>query len=136
MNNLNERELQNSIAYCGLVCKLCHLAATCNGCKAAQTNCRKYLSEEGCFHRDCCVRKNIDGCWECDEFPCERDMFVGKTKGEIRGFCTCIKEEGKSKFIEYLVRNMKNGIKYGIAGYGSLSEKQVLDLLRRGKARS
>ncbi|MBN1797748.1 MAG: DUF3795 domain-containing protein [Spirochaetales bacterium] len=130
---MNNRELENSIAYCGLVCKLCHLAGTCNGCKITETNCGKYLSQEGCYHRDCCTQKNIDGCWECDEYPCARDMFIGKTKGEILGFCTCIKEQGKRKFIEYLVQNMKAGIKYGIESYGDLNAKQVLELLKHGK---
>jgi hypothetical protein len=130
LNYMNKKELENSIAYCGLVCNLCHLAAECNGCRTAATNCPKYHSVEGCFHRDCCLTKGIDGCWECDEYPCGRDMFAGKTKGEILGFCACIKQDGKAKFIGYILRNMAKGIRYGIEGYGALSEKQVLELLK------
>lgn len=37
-------EVADSIAYCGLVCKLCHLADTCDGCKSENNCCGRRLS--------------------------------------------------------------------------------------------
>ena len=65
-------EVSESIGYCGLVCKLCHLADKCDGCKSNKNCCGKHLSEEGCYQYNCCVDKNISGCWECEDFPCDR----------------------------------------------------------------
>src|SRR5659263_20367 len=65
-------EIKNSIAYCGLICKLCHFSSTCDGCKS-DFGCEEW---EDCVHRKCCIEKNINGCWECEEAPCDKKMFA------------------------------------------------------------
>lgn len=125
---------ENQIAYCGLLCGLCHPDGTCS-CKS-QNNCGKRLSPDGCYQYDCCTSKLINGCWECPAFPCGKDMLA-PNKIKIRAFVQCIKEDGMEKFISYLKRNQKAGIVYHRAGvtgdYDLPSENDVLDLLRQTK---
>ncbi len=129
---MTNQELISSIAYCGLVCQLCHLANECDGCKATASKYSAHSEKEkGCYHRNCCLSKEIDGCWECADFPCANQMFTGKTSGEIKGFCRCIKEDGAEKFIDYILANQKKGIPYGMKGYGGKNEGEVVELLRK-----
>lgn len=126
-------QIINSVAYCGLLCFLCQPAETCS-CRS-NNHCGKRLSPKGCFQYTCCVSKGLNGCWECPDAPCGKDMLaIGHTK--MRAFVTCIKEDGMEQFAEYIVRNESNGIVYhrkGIWGdYDLQSEAEVLKLLRTG----
>ena len=124
----------DSIGYCGLVCKLCHLANECDGCKSSNNCCGKHLSETGCFQYNCCVSKGISGCWECNDFPCDEDMFSDSHDVRLRAFVRCAKEDGIAKLAEYIVTNQQKGIMYGHnKDYDNLdSEETVLRLLRTG----
>jgi hypothetical protein len=61
-------EIKNSIAYCGLVCRLCNevKSGQCIGCRGKSS---------GCSIKVCAQGKNINGCWECDAFPCDEVVF-------------------------------------------------------------
>lgn len=132
---LTVKEVANSIAYCGLVCKFCHLADTCDGCRSENNCCGRHLSQEGCYQYTCCVERGLDGCWECEDFCCGKDMFSDFHDIRLRAFVRCVKEEGVDKLAEYLLENQKNGIYYGHQrDYdGLVSEKAVLKLLRAGQ---
>jgi hypothetical protein len=133
---MDAKQLEKTISYCGLSCGLCNPAGSCN-CKTGN-HCGKRLSPYGCYQYNCCKAKNINGCWECDEAPCGKDMLAAD-KVKIRAFVRCIKEDGIVKFSEYLTKNMKNGIEYhrgGIFGdYDLESEDAVLKLLRTGNSK-
>lgn len=125
---------ENSIAYCGLVCGFCYPDGKCS-CKSTN-HCGKRLSTEGCYQYNCCTSKGINGCWECANSPCDKDMLtIDKIK--LRAFVQCIKEDGIQKFIGYLEQNEKDGIVYhksGIIGdYDLSNETEVLHLLRGTK---
>ena len=130
------QEIAASIGYCGLVCKFCGL---CAGCKSENNRCDKQLSPEGCYQHDCCIEKRINGCWECADFPCDKDMFSTGHDVRLRAFVRCAKEDGLEKLAEYLKRNADNGMQYhkgnGLNGdYDGLgSEAEVLRVLRIGK---
>lgn len=128
-------EVQNSIAYCGLVCRLCHFADRCGGCKSADNCCGKRLSESGCCQYDCCTVKGFSGCWECEDFPCGKDMFSDDHDVRLRAFVRCAREEGVERLAEYVLENQRNGILYGYnRDYDHLgSEEAVLRLLRTGR---
>lgn len=128
-------EISSHIGYCGLLCKLCHLAEHCDGCKSDKNCCGKYLSEDGCYQYHCCVSKKLNGCWECDDFPCDKDMFSDSHDIRLRAFVRCAKEEGLEKLAEYVTLNQQRGIMYGYnKDYDNLdSEETVLNLLRTGK---
>ncbi|WP_440977655.1 DUF3795 domain-containing protein [Sedimentibacter sp. LTW-03] len=125
---------ENSIEYCGLVCSFCSIEGKCS-CKSGN-HCGKRLSPEGCYQYNCCTTKGINGCWECSDFPCGKDMLA-KDKIKMRAFVRCIKEDGILKFISYLEQNQKDGIVYhrsGIIGdYDLSNEDEVIQLLRQTK---
>lgn len=127
-------EIQDNIGYCGLVCKLCHLACECDGCKSSRNCCGRHLSKTGCFQYKCCVGKGIVGCWECSDFPCDEDMFSKNHDVRLRAFVRCAKEDGIHKLAEYVFNNQQKGIEYGHnKDYDNLdSEETVLRLLRSG----
>lgn len=85
---MDKNEIVVSISYCGLVCNLCHLKSECDGCRNTANKCPNHSGKwEGCYHRNCCIKKNIDGCWECEDFPCKNDMFFSDTHDlRIRAF--------------------------------------------------
>jgi hypothetical protein len=131
-------EIIDSLSYCGLVCKLCHLKNECDGCRNTANKCPNHSRKwEGCYHRNCCIKKNINGCWECESFPCKNDMFSDTHDLRIRAFVKFIKEEGLEKLAECLIENEKKGIKYGYQKDYDFkrSEDDVLELLRTGKKR-
>lgn len=132
---MDTSEVSNSIGFCGLVCKLCHLADKCDGCKSDHNCCGRHLSESGCYQYNCCVEKNLNGCWECKDFPCGKDMFSDSHDIRLRAFVRCAKEEGIEKLAEYIIINQQNGILYGYnKDYDNLgSEDIVLKLLRTGQ---
>lgn len=129
---MNQHDVTKSIAYCGLVCALCHEGATCDGCRQGQGRC---ASKDGCFQYNCCRKKGIQGCWECADAPCGKDMFSREHDRRLRAFVRCAKEEGLEKLGTYIFKNQICGIQYGYdKDYDHLSsEEEVLQLLRTGK---
>lgn len=67
----NKQQLLNIVSYCGLYCKACpsYNRGTCLGCRSEEQQPRK--SKWSCKIRKCCIRKEIDHCGECDDFPCD-----------------------------------------------------------------
>lgn len=132
---MNITEVAENIGYCGLICSLCHVRNTCDGCKSVKNNCSRRLSEKGCYQYNCCVEKGLQGCWECPDFCCGWDMFSDTHDVRLRAFIRCAKEEGLEKLAEYILQNRENGIKYGHKqDYDGLgSEEAVLKLLRTGR---
>ena len=135
-NTLTVDEIAASIGYCGLVCKLCHLSDKCSGCKSEHNCCGRHLSGSGCYQYNCCVNKGIEGCWECEDFPCAEDMFSDSHDVRLRAFIRCAKEEGIEQLAEYVLVNSQKGIRYGHKkDYDGLgSEEAVLSLLRSNKS--
>jgi hypothetical protein len=131
---MDVKEIVKNMGYCGLVCSLCHEADHCDGCKSENNCCGRHLSEEGCYHYKCCVNKGINGCWECEEGPCEKDMFSEHHDIRNRTFVKVARMEGIEKLAEYVLKNQMDGIHYGWnRDYDNLnSEEEVIDLLHNG----
>ncbi len=131
---MDAAQLKHSIAYCGLICGLCHPDGSC-GCKG-DNHCGKRASPNGCYQHTCCISKGIEGCWACSEAPCGVDMLAPE-KIKLRAFIRCIKEDGIDRFVEYIAANDAKGIVYhrcGITGdYDLATEEAVLALLRTAK---
>ncbi len=129
---MEKQQLIDSIAYCGLVCGLCHLRSECDGCKNTAKLCSR---SDVCYQRNCCIQKGIQGCWECADFPCGKDMHSDTHDLRIRAFVTFIKMEGPGSLIDCLIENEERGIHYGYKkDYDGLgSEAEVIHLLKFGK---
>lgn len=130
---METKQLEKSVACCGLICGLCNTTGSCS-CRG--DHCGKRLSPDGCYQYDCCKRKNINGCFECEDAPCGRDMLAAD-KIKMRAFVRCIKEDGIERFSGYIVKNMENGVVYHrkdiFGDYDLESEEAVLALLRTGE---
>lgn len=102
------------IGSCGLACMLCSakLKNECIGCHEAK----------GCDIKACCVEKNIVGCYECDDFPCDKDMFKNL---RLRTFNEIAKEKGVLCLVKSLKKNHEAGIVYHTTD-GSKGDYDVL----------
>lgn len=110
---MNEKDITNSIGYCGLVCALCHNAKLCSGCKSKDNTCSCQGGKEGCFQYNCCQKKGIQGCWECDESPCSKGMFSKEHNIRNRAFVRFAKYEGVEELGKCVFENQMHGIRYG-----------------------
>jgi len=59
-------DIENSIGICGLVCALCNCQSNCVGCRC---------KDGECSVKKCCLEKELNYCFLCDEFPCDEEMF-------------------------------------------------------------
>jgi len=124
-------EKQKGIAYCGLACAVCSENTDCAGCRNEGCN-----NKEWCKNFRCCKEKGLNGCWECDEFPCAGSML---DKIRIRAFAGFIKEYGTDCLLQCLEKNEKNGIIYHYPGKltGDYdipeTEDEIIDMILNGK---
>jgi N-acetylglutamate synthase-like GNAT family acetyltransferase len=107
------KQISDSIAPCGLVCKLCHFADSCGSCKSETNCCGSRKSDEGCYQYNCCEEKGFDGCWQCEIAPCDKGMFSDMKDIRLRAFIIYIKQHGKDKLADRLYHNALKGIHYG-----------------------
>jgi hypothetical protein len=130
------KQIKDSISYCGLICCLCGIDGSCD-CKEIN-HCGKKASPEGCFQYICCRERGFNGCWECDDFSCDKDMF-NEQHIRLKTFVKCIKEDGIDMFTQYILHNCENGIMYHRNGdfgdYDLDTEEEILHLLRTGETR-
>ncbi len=129
---VDKQTLIDSIAYCGLVCGLCHLRDQCDGCKQTARLCAR---SDVCYQRRCCLERGLQGCWECAEFPCGKDMHSTTHDLRIRAFVAFIQAEGAEALADCLLHNESRGIHYGLGkDYdGKSSEADVIRLLKTGQ---
>lgn len=92
------------VAFCGLACCVCSENTNCIGCK-----------NEGCPDKDwcksfsCCKKNNLNGCWECKEYPCDYHMI---NKPRVKAFAEYISKFGAEQLIAKLQENDKAGLIY------------------------
>ena len=99
---------EKGVAYCGLVCAFCSKNVNCAGCR--NDGCE---TREWCKNLQCCVGKGLEGCWECDEYPCNGGMLDNI---RIRAFAKFIREHDQEFLLECLENNEKRGISYHYPG--------------------
>jgi hypothetical protein len=124
MAEKNENELFNMTGYCGICCSECECAKAkddvnlmqylisrgfpadklpCPGCRAVEGHCP--IIGEKCATYKCAFEKNIDFCYECEDFPCEK-LNPASDRANIlphnlKVFNLCyIKNYGLEKFTE------------------------------------
>lgn len=106
----------------------------CNGCNSCREKDLEIKVEDiECFHKRCAMLSNLNGCWECEKFPCsEGNMFQNI---RVRSFVQFIKDEGIETFINCIINNQQNGITYGKENdYDKVSTaEEVIELINKGK---
>ncbi|MDD2286276.1 MAG: DUF3795 domain-containing protein [Paludibacter sp.] len=121
---------EKDLALCGLACVLCRYE-DCPGCKA-----RGCKDVSDCSVYQCVTGKGLDGCYQCDEFPCEEKMLQGIRN---RAFNRYARQFSKQALLDRLHDNYENGIAYhktdGLKGdYDSLeTEDEIMQLIQFGK---
>jgi len=108
---MEERDLNRTIAYCGLVCGICvHATAEREACPG----CRHGGGDKRCYQRTCCQDNGLQGCWECDEFPCEHGYFADPAwRGICIGSIEAIRDLGPHSFIARLVSKVGTCMEIG-----------------------
>jgi hypothetical protein len=72
-----------------------HLAeGECVGCRDGA------VCFESCVALSCCKEKGIDFCFQCAEFPCDKNHFPGSLDRRWREFGARMKEVGVEQFYE------------------------------------
>ena len=120
-----ERDVVASTAACGLVCALCPGAAPGKGdCPG----CRNGGGDPDCPLRKCASERGLDGCWQCDEFPCGKGMFGNEEwRGLGIGSVGCIKEHGLERYVTILESRFGDVVEF--EPYQSKSPTEVKTLL-------
>lgn len=125
-------EQSKAIGYCGLACCVCG-QEECPGCRAEGCPDRSW-----CEHIGCSREKGLQGCWECENFPCDTEMY--RSNMRLRAFVRFIRAFGVQRLVDCLVRNEKIGMVYhypdSLKGdYDKASsEAEVIGMLLRGRA--
>lgn len=96
------------VAFCGLACCVCSENAGCAGCR--NEGCQ---DKSGCKSHDCCRTYGLEGCWECDDFPCEYGMFHSL---RVKAFAKYIAQNGADNLIRRLKNNEEHGVIYHYEG--------------------
>ena len=128
-------ELIESIAYCGLICRLCFRAHECSGCKSAVNLCDHNCADAGCYQKNCCEQHGYAGCWECTKLAnCMKGIYSLGEISKIKAFALCIQQDGIEAFAQYVLDNEKRGLSVEKGkDYDGLPIPQVLNKLRTGK---
>ena len=97
------------VGYCGLACGMCK--------NACDQDCRHGGGPEDCHQRDCCINRELIGCWECEDFPCDRGFFADDDDPAFRGICIgsvqCIRECGVAEYLRRVETRLGNPVEYG-----------------------
>lgn len=122
--------MNKQIAYCGLACCVCSENESCVGCR--NDGCK---GKEWCKNYKCCREKDLNGCWECFDFPCSGGML---DKLRIRAFARFVKEYGEDELIRCLMRNKENGVVYHYDGQlvgdydKGQTEEEIMQIIKHG----
>lgn len=120
--------MNKKIAYCGLACCVCSENENCVGCR--NNGCK---DKDWCKNYKCCREKGINGCWECEDFPCSDGMLE---KLRIRAFARFAKEFGEDELVRCLLRNKEKGIVYHYDGQlvgdydKGKTEEEIINVIR------
>jgi len=80
-------------------------------------SCRGGGGPEDCYQRKCCADKGLDGCWECEEFPCDSGFFENGDDPAFRGICIgsvyAVRELGAAEYLRRVRERLGNPVEYG-----------------------
>ena len=91
------------IARCGLSCNHCFFMDWCGGCRTAYNTCSDACRYPGkvCPNTSCCMRKGIDGCYECDSLKeCRKGFYEYDDVNAIKAMALFIRKYGKKELLK------------------------------------
>lgn len=110
-----------AVAYCGLVC------AGCPGLDDECVGCRQGGGDTPCLVRDCCLERGYQGCWECDEAPCERGPFGNP---QSVGLCTALIQTVQARTLEGMMALVQRRLGQ-VINMGAMSGLSAAEVLAR-----
>ena len=117
-----------SVAPCGLVCAVC---ANATPEKEACRGCAEGGGDPDCPQRACSSERDLRGCWECGDFPCDQGYFAATEvawRGVNIGSVLCIRDLGLDEFVDRLVSSLGPMVEYG--DYRHRTPKEIRRLIR------
>jgi len=119
-------EVLAETAYCGLSCAVCsHLVEGCAGCRSGG-------GPDRCFKRECAQEQNLEGCWDCERFPCAPGFQAEEAdeawRGLTEGCCQVIRERGVETFLRLIRAKLGENYDYGYLRFKSPEE--IVELLK------
>lgn len=102
-----------TVAYCGLVCGVCKNATPEKG---RCVGCRHGGGDADCHQRKCCTERGLDGCWQCEEFPCGEGFFADDEKawrGIAIGSVQSVQDCGIDRYVDRVVSRLGKVVEYG-----------------------
>lgn len=123
-------DANKGIAYCGLACCVCSENKNCKGCQ--KDNCQ---DRGNCKNYNCCKLKNLEGCWECSDFPCDCPMLA---QLRVKTFSKYVAENSLDHLIHALKNNEECGVIYHYSGQLTgdydlfQSEEEIIQFINRG----
>jgi hypothetical protein len=118
----------DEIAYCGLDCPTC---VHSNKEREACAGCHQGGGAADCYQRKCCEERGLNGCWQCDEFPCSQGFFGDKVwRGLCVGCCEVIRKVGKDRYARLVREKMGEQVELGDYRFKTTRdiEKTLLDI--------
>ena len=122
--NEDVAELVKTVAYCGLVCGVCSKSVQerCKGCRSGG-------GTKNCYHRKCCIENGLDGCWQCEKFPCDNGYFADDNR-RWRGLCVgsaqCVKDYGIESYVDRVVSRLGKDVEHAKYQYKEPQEIQII----------
>jgi ubiquinone/menaquinone biosynthesis C-methylase UbiE len=118
-----------NVAYCGFVCTACSEALPENaGCPG----CRSGGGEADCRQRRCCEARGIDGCWQCEDFPCGEGFATDGHDPAFRSFwlasVRCLQQHGVERFASMVESRL--GRTFDHAAFRGKGEEEIMRMLR------
>lgn len=126
---MNEKDVRNNLGYCGKACALYADAWFCKGCKSNDPTLARHMQKTGCYQQHCCKEKGIAGCWDCDDAPCDKDVFALDEPAVYRAAIRCAKYGGPMELAGKIFLNQIHGICYPLAYFGCEDEQEARRLL-------
>jgi hypothetical protein len=110
----------SSLAYCGLSCAVCsHASEGCVGCRGGG-------GPEVCDTRQCCEERRLDGCWQCEGFPCAKFFADEAWTGLDIGCVQLIKALGPQAFMDLARSRLGEAFDYGYLRYRTPQEIEAI----------
>ena len=85
---------EKGMGFCGLACCLCEEKEGCLGCR--EGTCPE---KERCRPYECAQSRALEGCWQCEEFPCQAPVLQSLRTQAFVGY---ISKFGMEKIMDRL----------------------------------